>query len=66
MTLIAEFTALLFHDRNKKWKESSVSSVADKTSGWEMSKIENAINIQRNFPKDWELIGGECPLANAV
>lgn len=38
--------------------ESSVSNVVDKTSGWEMSKIENAVNIQRNLPKDWELIKG--------
>lgn len=38
--------------------ESSVSNVADKTSGQQMSKIDNANNIQRNLPKDWELIEG--------
>lgn len=38
--------------------ESTVSNVADKTPGWEMSRTENAINIQRNLPKGWELIKG--------
>lgn len=35
--------------------ESSVSNAADKPPGWEM-RTENALNIQRNLPKDWALI----------
>lgn len=31
-----------------------------------MSKIEKAVNIQRNLPKDWELIKGEQSPDNFV
>jgi hypothetical protein len=47
LTLLAEFTALPFNDRNKRKKESSVSNMADETSGRETNELGNSINIQR-------------------